>query len=181
MKYFMGIDPGVSGGLACINEKGSIQAIIEMPTNPWDIWQWLGGYNATHIVLEKVASSPQMGVVSAFTFGKGYGTLVGQLTALAHINGTRFEETTPQVWQRALGISPRKKKARRKNLEKLYDYNKRIKGQKVESEPQYKERLRVKAQQLFPKFELWKEPRTMGKQLAICDALLIAEYCRRQK
>ena len=50
-------------------------------------------------MVEKVASSPQMGVTSAFTFGKGYGFLCGILTAL----GVPWEQVTPQKWQKAMG------------------------------------------------------------------------------
>jgi crossover junction endodeoxyribonuclease RuvC len=49
--------------------------------------------------LEQVHSSPQMGVVSSFTFGNGFGRLEMALTA-AEIP---FERVRPQVWQRAMG------------------------------------------------------------------------------
>ena len=40
-----------------------------------------------------------MGVVSAFTFGRGYGNIEMALTAA----GIPFERVRPQVWQKALG------------------------------------------------------------------------------
>jgi len=49
--------------------------------------------------IEQVSSSPQMGVVSAFSFGRGYGNLEMALTAA----GISFERVRPQVWQKALG------------------------------------------------------------------------------
>jgi hypothetical protein len=48
--------------------------------------------------IEQVSSSPQMGVVSAFSFGRGYGNLEMALTAA----GIPFERVRPQVWQKAL-------------------------------------------------------------------------------
>lgn len=50
-------------------------------------------------VLEFVRSSPQMGVVSAFTFGQGYGGLKMALAAC----GIPYEEVLPAKWQKALG------------------------------------------------------------------------------
>ena len=49
--------------------------------------------------VEKVHSSPQMGVTSAFTFGQGYGALLMLLTC----KGIPFEQVTPQKWQKAMG------------------------------------------------------------------------------
>lgn len=177
--FYVGIDPGKSGGIACLNRKGKIIYAISLPESEWDLWMALTGHKIDRLIVENVSSSPQMGVVSAFTFGKGYGTILGMLTVLSHTEGLRFEETRPQVWQKGLGIPPRKKKRRKKKNETKKQWLRRTKGQKEETEAQFKNRLRRVAQQLFPKFELWKEPRTIGKQLAICDALLIAESCRR--
>jgi Holliday junction resolvasome RuvABC endonuclease subunit len=49
--------------------------------------------------MEKVSSSPQMGVVSAFSFGKSQGFLIGLLTAMK----IPYHEVTPQKWQKAMG------------------------------------------------------------------------------
>ena len=54
-------------------------------------------------VLERVSSSPQMGVVSAFTFGRGVGVLRMGLTC-AEIP---FDEVVPRVWQQAMGCLSR--------------------------------------------------------------------------
>ena len=152
---YIGIDPGKSGGIAMI-QNYRINYFV-MPETERDIWDIFQAYSQGTIraVIEKVTSSPQMGVTSSFTFGKGYGALFAFLTA-ARIP---FEEIRPQVWQKALHIPPRKKS---------------------ESKGQFKKRLRAKAQQMFPELEIWSEPRSIGKQLAVCDALLIAEFCKRK-
>jgi hypothetical protein len=126
-------------------------------------------------VIEKVSTSPQMGVASAGTFMKGYGTLLMALTAA----GISFEEITPQVWQKALHIPPRKKGVKRRvpNPKKPSKMKTIVKG--GETDRQWKGRLRNKAQQLFPSLEVWRG--TIGNQLAVADAILIAEFCRRRQ
>ena len=80
-----------------------------------------------------------------FSFGASYGALCMALTAA----DVRFEEVPPLRWQRGLHIPPRKKS---------------------ESRTAWKNRLKSKAQQLFPKEYV---------TLATADALLLAEYCSR--
>lgn len=153
----IGIDPGKSGGLVCLFGLG-VSSLIPMPDSERDVWDWIDisanfSKSEKFAVIEKVSSSPQMGVVSAFTFGQGYGFLRGCLTAAA----IPFEEVRPQVWQKELGLSPRKKS---------------------ESQTQWKKRLRGFAQQLYPSLPIWNEPKSLERQLAICDALLIAHFCK---
>ncbi len=62
------------------------------------------------------------------------------------------------------------------NVEKMKALG--IPSGKGETKGQKKEKLRAKAQQLFPELPIWKTPKTKGIQLAIADALLIAHYCR---
>ena len=99
-KIYIGIDPGKSGGISVVTDNLAIAH--KMPQSEKDLYVLLkeistqGGCFAA---LEKVHSSPQMGVKSAFTFGQGKGSLIMALTAL----GIPFEEVRPQVWQKALG------------------------------------------------------------------------------
>ena len=143
---YAGIDPGQSGGLAMIDNNVSV---VKMPSTDQDIWNWFSNLKNTKCfaVIEKVHSMPGQGVASTFKFGMGYGGLKMALTA----SGTPFEEITPRKWQKALGIVPRSK---------------------TESKTEFKNRLKAKAQQLFPDIKM---------TLAICDALLIAEYNRRNQ
>lgn len=105
MKTVIGIDPGKNGGIAFIDtEKADERDGVEsykMPETEKDLWTLLNGYDLNRCIafIEKVHSSPQMGVTSAFTFGRGYGTLLGLLTA----SYVPFEEISPQKWQKALG------------------------------------------------------------------------------
>lgn len=177
----IGIDPGKSGGLVAIRPGGSISA-DPMPKTLRDVWDWFSSLEGKclHLraVIEKVRSSPQMGVTSSFTFGRGFGNLEAFLVAA----GISFQEVRPQEWQKELGIPSRKKKLVTKMV-KVKGVRKREKKRVsvyAESEPQFKNRLREIAQQMFPDLPIWQEPKSKGKQLAIADALLIAEFCRRR-
>lgn len=98
----IGIDPGKNGGIAFIDTDLAMRdgtTAVKMPATEADVWEVLRQYGGDDFaVVEKVASSPQMGVTSAFTFGKGYGVLLGCLTAA----GIPFEEVSPQKWQKAM-------------------------------------------------------------------------------
>lgn len=106
---FIGIDPGKSGGIAALHENGDVALAVAMPQTERDILNTLlrlamrpepGGAKVQILgMLERVRSSPQMGVVSSWTFGVGYGGLRMALTA-ARI---AFDEVTPQKWQGYLG------------------------------------------------------------------------------
>ena len=110
MKYeiTIGIDVGANGGIAWIDYNGKA-CVEKIPDTLQDLWELLcdiTSYPKSSIdgrsykaYIEQVASSPQMGVVSAFSFGRGYGNLEMALTAA----GIPFERVRPQVWQKALG------------------------------------------------------------------------------
>ena len=154
MRVYIGIDPGQSGGLVAITAEEVMAT--PMPSTERDVWDWISQYEedwaAARItpavaVIEKVHSFPGQGVVSTFKFGMGYGGLRMALIA----SSIPFEEVTPRTWQKALSIPPKKK---------------------TESNSQWKNRLKQKAQQLFPEVKV---------TLKTADALLIAEFCRRSK
>jgi hypothetical protein len=154
-RWYIGIDPGKSGGLACLN-GGSPFSVEAMPPTDADVLNWFNSQNGVNqqcwvvfAVLEKVGGYLRGNAhpgSAMFNFGANYGALRMALTAA----GIPFEEVMPGVWQRGLGIPPRKK---------------------TENKGKWKNRLRAKAQQLFPGVKV---------TLATCDALLIAEFCRRK-
>lgn len=149
MKFYMGIDPGKSGGIAEVPQHG-VEPIIRdaMPDTLKDIWHVIesgaGDTITTFCLIEKVHSMPGQGVASTFAFGRNFGQLEMALTA-AEIP---FDYVTPTKWQKEFGLS----------------------GRKDESKTEKKNRHKALAQQLFPKIQITH---------AIADALLIAEYCRR--
>jgi crossover junction endodeoxyribonuclease RuvC len=150
---YIGIDPGKQGGLVCLS-KTEVLSAIPMPDSERDIWEWFDEYRAdlvvTKALIESVSAMRDQGVTSMFTFGQGYGFL--RCCLIGH--KIPFEEVRPQKWQKHYSLSGKMEK------------------------PERKEKQRAKAQQIFPELPIWSEPRTKGKQLAIADALLIANFCR---
>ena len=144
---YMGIDPGKNGGIAVLN--GNTVHPLKMPETPADLLTWLTAFpQGTIAVIEQVGGYAGQGQPGSamFNFGKGVGHLEMALLACK----IPFEQVTPQRWQKAMGISNRKK---------------------TETKTQWKNRIKAKAQQLFPGVDV---------TLAVADALLIAEYCRRK-
>lgn len=149
--HYIGIDPGASGGVAIVDRAGHVVDETKM-LEPRELHEWLverlGWYgnheNQARAVLERVSSSPQMGVASSFTFGRSYGRLEMLLAGLA----IPYDAVVPRVWQPAVGVVYPKGKPRDKNISK------------------------ARAAQLFPRATITH---------ANADALLLAEYCRRQE
>ena len=119
---FIGIDPGVSGGIAWLDEDGNVVRTVKMPETDRDILTELGAWLPARAVIERVqaysAPGRAMGAKSAFTFGGGFRALKMALTAC----DIPYEEITPQSWQKFMSC--------------------RTKGDKNIS--------KAKAQQLFP-------------------------------
>lgn len=123
-KFYIGIDPGKSGGIAIIDSR--VTFTRPMPSSERGIWEVIAVEDNSHTfaVIEKVHAMPKQGVTSMFTFGVGYGGLRMALIAA----GIPFEEVTPQKWQKSFGMVRKKS----------------------ELNSVWKRRLMAKAQQLFP-------------------------------
>jgi hypothetical protein len=108
-RIFIGIDPGANGCAAVINEAGEVTATIRFKdATPHDIWHQFCEHFALsdkncRAVIERVRSTPQMGVTSAFTFGSNY----AQARAFLVAGAVPFEEVIPQKWQKFLGCMSR--------------------------------------------------------------------------
>ena len=95
----IGVDPGANGGIAWITDgKACVEKMPDTLQDLWDLIRDIRHEEDCKAYLEAVSSSPQMGVVSSFSFGRGYGNLEMALTAA----GIPFERVRPQVWQKAL-------------------------------------------------------------------------------
>ena len=90
MKY-IGIDNGMSGGIAIIEEK-KILELIPMPVvqstdsrNEYDIntiTEIIKKYPDATMIIEKAHAMPLLGTIQAFSFGKCYGIMLGIAGAL---------------------------------------------------------------------------------------------------
>lgn len=108
-EYFIGIDPGIKGGIAVLDEEGDIVNYCPMPetrTQLFNMLEWLDGYDVT-AVIEKVGVMPKQGISSSAKFMKGYGEILGICTALRF----RIIEPTPQAWKKVMLAGTDKSKA----------------------------------------------------------------------
>jgi hypothetical protein len=149
LKIFIGCDPGQSGGFVILNENGIVLEVFKTPDSIAGFTEALHKYSdgekyKVTLVKEKVHSQPHHGGKSNFTFGYNIGVLEA---SLIH-NKIPFFDITPATWM------------------KLY----MLKKEKSEPQGKWKNRLKAKAQSMFPhqKVALWN-----------ADAFLIAEYARQ--
>lgn len=103
---FIGIDPGKSGGIACIDTETGI-----CYTEPYSDKALIDLCNSTsrkgqNVVccLEKVGAMPGQGVVSMFSFGQSVGYIKGVLESFL----IPYQEITPQRWKREFGLNSEK-------------------------------------------------------------------------
>jgi Holliday junction resolvasome RuvABC endonuclease subunit len=100
MAYFIGIDPGISGGIAFISgDAKDCFAYALKDMTPMDIVYelelQLAFINVKKCIIEAVHSMPKQGVKSTFTFGQNYGMLIGILSALK----IPYDKVSPVKWQ----------------------------------------------------------------------------------
>lgn len=146
----IGIDPGKNGGIAIFAaDRRELCEVVKMPPTPADILQLLHEVsdNAKCVAyLEKVGGMPGQGGAASFNFGENYGHITLALLAC----NIPTEIVSPAKWQKFFNLQ----------------------GKKSESKTDHKNRMKARAQQLFPatKVTLWS-----------ADALLIAQYGLNQE
>lgn len=153
---FIGIDPGVHGGIAVISDD--LVYVEPMPDTDKELWQLISAYgvedirDSVYVTIEKVQGyigkdKGQSGLGrSMFTFGYHYGIAIMAVVA-SGITEDHFQKILPKKWQ-----------------------NPFLEGYSKMTYRERKNRLREIAASLFP---------TIKVTLATADALLIAEYGRR--
>lgn len=157
-RVYVGIDPGASGGIAILTDgTPKLWSMTAMGTleDQWDFFRVLEKIKDgdptldIFVGIEKVGGyvggNPTPGS-AMFNFGVGWGTLRAFVVAA----GLPFEEIPPQRWMKTFGM----------------------KADKKETKTAWKNRLKQKAQSLFPGEKI---------TLATADALLIAEHVRRTR
>ena len=117
----IGIDPGVNGGVAIIDDKWKDKAIeaVKCPDTIKDMADYLSLHCYDNIktlcIIEKVHSFPGQGVRSVFTFGKNYGQWLGILAS----HDIPYKEVPPQTWMKHYGAMPRERGQRKRHLKHL--------------------------------------------------------------
>jgi len=160
---FVGIDPGAQGGVAVItagnpttcrmpsDEAGVVNLLrqirysleVRVVVGVELVTGYVGGYG------DQPGGNPGSGM---FKLGRNVGAILASLASL----GLEPEMISPGVWQRCVGISPRKKHGH----------------EMIESKAEFKRRIKARAAEFFPG--------APGITLLTCDALLIAEHLRRK-
>ena len=111
----LGIDIGVTGGVAILTDDGELISVHEMPClhdgpknrrtiNAPLLASILYNSHATRAFVERVGPRPQEGAVGAFAFGDSKGVVRGCLAACA----IPCIFIQPASWKREVGIAPGK-------------------------------------------------------------------------
>lgn len=152
---YIGIDPGVNGGIVCIGDVVHFQPLSQLSRiGIFHHLEWLKTRGICIIALEKISgyiANSAIVAARSFTLGETYGALLMALDVLQ----LSYKNPTPQVWQRLINIPVRRK------LGKKF----------VETSDQYKKRLKEVAQIAYPEY-------TNEITLQTCDALLLALYAK---
>ena len=124
-RYILGIDPGVHGALALVEQVDGIPRVkvFDMPIKT----QYINGSGRSRIdedllqqwceryapfiecaVMEEVHAMPKDGPVQAFTFGYANGLIKGMLTAY----NVAVQMIAPADWKKPFGLSSDKNRSR---------------------------------------------------------------------
>lgn len=123
----IGVDPGKHGAFALLADDGELLDVADMPAvgkhvSPvmvTDIlWDWVNLEGGKTVIIEDVSASPQMGVVSAFSFGRSKGIIEGVAAALH----CRVGYVTPALWKRNMKLTKDKNAARSMAIERWPDH-----------------------------------------------------------
>ena len=111
MRYVLGIDPGLKGGLAFLGEDHSLLKLAPMPTQPGDsgkgslridtrfILELVEIYGTpTKLFVEMVGVNPKWRKKGIFTFGRVYEALL----VLCDLAGYPYDVLPPKTWQSEL-------------------------------------------------------------------------------
>lgn len=120
----VGVDPGLSGALAMIDTDDWTIRIEDMPrevgmagknaVSPTGVVNLMNRFVPDYVFVEEVWSSPQMGVTSAFSFGRSLGIILG-----ASASRSMLTLVKPTVWKSSTH-TPRDKGQARRRAQELF-------------------------------------------------------------
>jgi crossover junction endodeoxyribonuclease RuvC len=127
MKLVLGIDIGLSGALALLDNDGTLLSVEDMPclkdgpagrraVNAPLLAQIVFASHADHAFVESVNARPGEGPTGAFAFGRARGVIEGVLAAA----GLPCGFLTPSTWKRAVGLTLASKDAARSEVIRRY-------------------------------------------------------------
>jgi crossover junction endodeoxyribonuclease RuvC len=113
MRIVVGIDPGINGGVAVLNEFDRLETAhlplieSEIVGNMIDcaaLARWISDRDATEAIVERAHAFPGQGVVSVFSYGMAFGQIIGVLQTL--MLPITFVE--PREWKKLYGLLNKK-------------------------------------------------------------------------
>lgn len=162
-QYFIGIDPGINGGMVCLDQAGNIRRKTVMPIikvgtknklDPRGIIDWFKQCFTEEeiriVAIEEQRPMHKQGITSTFSIGRGYGILEGIVAAL----DIPYELIRAVDWQREMFRGFPKGKTKELSV-------------------------RV-AQQLYPKEDFKRSIRCTKLHDGMTDSCLLAEHIRRK-
>ena len=161
MKCFIGIDPGVTGGICVIDEADRLLLLESCPKTVKGQWEALrramgcltgGKYSSMPdgvCALEHVHSMPKQGVRSVWTFSGNYHAWLMALVA-AEIP---YQQISPQRWMKHFGVTSSHS------------------GTAAERKKRRKTQILHMAEQRYPSTKI---------VLDMADAVMLAVYAREQ-
>jgi hypothetical protein len=174
MRYILGIDPGLNGGIVLVDEQGKIRRKHTIPrtggkTGPVDVHA-LKEIAQNYIKYDVTVFMEELAYNALFVMSKGsvarlyhcYGVIEGVFAA-----EYSYQEVSYKTWQPIMfkGVKP--------------IYKKKKKGQKKASRDT-KAMALATAKRIKPKEKFLKTKRSSTPHDGLVDAYLIAEYGRRQ-
>lgn len=118
-RCIVGIDPGLTGGVAMLRTDGTLEFAEPMPVlqaavatvDVATLRGWLesraGRTESVFAYVERAQAMPQQGVSSAFNYGLLFGSTLTALTAL----GVGYELVSPAQWKRQMGLDRDKRRS----------------------------------------------------------------------
>ncbi len=157
MKYFIGIDPGVTGGICVIDEADRLLLLESCPKTLKGQWEAINraraatgkSYPSLMCAIESVHSMPKQGVRSVWTFSGNYHAWLMALVA-AEIP---YQQISPQRWMKHFSVLLRHS------------------GTAAEQKKKRKHRILHLAEARHPSTKI---------PLALADAVMLAVYAKEQ-
>lgn len=133
----IGIDPGVTGAIAVLDDELNLLAVFDMPVmlsgktqqvnaaalaknlvsyQSYQVITELKNHAPIRIFLEQVNAMPGQGVTSMFNFGTSYGIIIGVCSALAY----PLFLVRPNLWKKRAGLLNKPKDAARGLAQQVY-------------------------------------------------------------